>query len=66
MKQVSQKMSKAVMAQYLQYINPSMTDGDIFGVVRSIENASPDDFVVDNWDEFYWFLRDYRDGLRKE
>ncbi len=55
-----------VMATYLKYIDPKMTDGDIFKMVRDIEMPTPEEFVVDNWDEFYWFLRDHRDMLKEK
>ena len=66
MTKTEQKISKDVMTKYLKYIDKNMSNGDIFGMVRDIEKESPDDFKVDNWDEFYWFLRDYRDELKNE
>ncbi len=58
------KMSKAVMSQYLKYITPDMTHGDVFAMVRDIEKPTPEEFRVDNWDEFYFFIRDHRDELK--
>ena len=59
------QMTKTVMAQYLKYVDPKMTNGDIFQMVRDIEIPTPEDFKVDNWDEFYWFIRNHRDFLRE-
>ena len=59
------QMDKAVMVQYLKYVDPKMTNGDIFKMVRDIEMPTPEEFKVDNWHEFYWVLRDHRDFLRE-
>jgi len=61
------KLPKEVMEQYLPNISKGTTDGFIFQFVRQVQNSALDQGVdADNWSEFYWFLKDYRDSLKEE
>jgi len=65
MTDTQQKMGRGAMAQYLNYIDGTSPDGDIFGLSRQIQDAAiMQDIKFSNIDEFYWFLREHRDGLK--
>ena len=59
------QISKDVMTNYLKYVEKDTSDGEIFSMTRSIQmQTDSTDVKFTNWDEFYWFMKDYRDELK--
>lgn len=60
------KIDKEFMSNYHKLISRSTTDGDIFKIVREIENDAFDNHNVkiENSASFYWHLIEFRDNKK--